>query len=407
MSNVDGVELRRAIQCVQSLESTVFIIVSKTFTTAETMLNAESAKKLILDMLLKKNKDPLLISRHFIAVSSNVQEISRFGIETKVHFWDWVGGRFSVWSAVGLGLAVAIGPEAFQEMLDGAHLMDEHFAHAPLEQNIPVMLALLDVWYRSFLEYKTHAIIPYEQALARFPAYLQQLMMESNGKGVQRRNPNHDPSKVPYNNNPTEDTEIDETTKDLCWDTCPVIWGEPGTNGQHAFFQLLHQGTDIVPCDFLVGLEPADGQVPDLHHHHLVANCFAQSSALAFGRPQPGQPLVSEEETVDQIRARMADPEYYRRFTGNRPSSTILYPRLTAKVLGALIAMYEHQVAVQGFLWNINSFDQFGVELGKVLAKDNLNLINEIKGDQEKVDPYARSLLTKYLGYNNKWNQQV
>jgi glucose-6-phosphate isomerase len=320
VSNVDGAHLTETLRALDPA-TTLFVIASKTFTTEETMMNARSARAWFLAAV----NSEAAVSRHFVAVSTNVDEVRGFGIdpENMFVFWDWVGGRYSLWSSIGLPIAIAAGYDRFEQLLEGGYRMDEHFRTAPLERNLPVTLALLGIWYTDFLGAATHAILPYDQYLQRLPAYLQQLDMESNGKRVTR---DGDEVGVP---------------------TGPIVWGEPGTNGQHAFYQLLHQGPRLVPCDFLVAAEPHHG-LPG-HHETLLANCFAQSEALAFGRPQADTP--------------------HRVFPGNRPSTTFVYRQLDPKVLGMLIALYEHKVFVMGTIWNINSFDQWGVELGKQLAK--------------------------------------
>jgi glucose-6-phosphate isomerase len=320
VSNVDGAHLSETLRGLQPA-TTLFIVASKTFTTEETMLNARSARQWFMDSA----RSEAAVARHFVAVSTNGGEVRRFGIDADnmFVFWDWVGGRYSLWSSIGLPIAIAAGYHRFEQMLEGAHLMDEHFRTTPIEDNIPITLALLGIWYTDFLGAETTAVLPYDQYLQRLPAYLQQLDMESNGKRVDR-----------------EGRTVDVPTG-------PIVWGEPGTNGQHAFYQLIHQGTRLVPCDFLVAAE-AHHSLPD-HHETLLANCFAQSEALAFGRPDADTP--------------------HRVFPGNRPSTTIVYRRLDPRTLGMVIALYEHKVFVMGALWNINSFDQWGVELGKQLAK--------------------------------------
>jgi glucose-6-phosphate isomerase len=320
VSNVDGAHLSETLRPLDPA-TTLFIIASKTFTTEETMLNARSAREWFTAAV----DGEAAIAKHFVAVSTNETEVRRFGIDpaNMFVFWDWVGGRYSLWSSIGLPVAIAIGYQRFTELLDGAHRMDEHFRTAPLAENIPITLALLGVWYTDFLGAETHAVLPYDQYLQRLPAYLQQLDMESNGKRVDR------------------DGQVVDVP------TGPVVWGEPGTNGQHAFYQLLHQGMRLVPCDFLIAAE-AHHDLRD-HHETLVANCLAQSEALAFGRPEADTP--------------------HRVFPGNRPSTTMVYRRLDPRTLGMLIAMYEHKVFVMGAIWHINSFDQWGVELGKQLAK--------------------------------------
>jgi glucose-6-phosphate isomerase len=328
VSNVDGSDLWEVLRTCDPA-STLFVVSSKTFTTLETLTNARSARQWLVDAL---GDDA--VARHFVAVSTNDDAVRAFGIDTTnmFGFWDWVGGRYSYDSAIGLSLMVAIGPEHFDEMLAGFREMDEHFRSAPFAHNLPVLLGLLGIWYRDFLDAQTAAVLPYSQELHRFPAYLQQLEMESNGKSV----------------------TLDG--RPVRWDTGAIVWGQPGTNGQHAFYQLLHQGTALVPCDFLVACEP--NHPLGTHHDLLVANCFAQTEALAFGK------------TADEVAAEGVAPELvaHRTFPGNRPSTTILFERLTPRTLGALVALYEHKVFTQGAIWRINSFDQWGVELGKVLA---------------------------------------
>src|SRR6478609_6967861 len=330
VSNVDGTDFAEATHDLDPAQ-TLFIISSKTFTTVETMTNAQTARQWALATL----RDEAAVAKHFVAVSTNADEVAKFGIDVMnmFGFWDWVGGRYSMDSAIGLSTMIAIGPTAFRDMLAGFHAMDEHFRTAPFEANLPVILGLLTVWYCDFFGAQTQAVLPYDQYLKRFPAYLQQLTMESNGKSVTL-----DGNKVNY-------------------DTSPIYWGEPGTNGQHSFYQLIHQGTPLVPCDFIAfarSLNPlAD------HHDLLVANVFAQTEALAFGR------------TPDQVRADGVPEELvpHKTFEGNRPSTTVLADELTPEILGTLIALYEHSVFTQGVIWDIDSFDQWGVELGKVLAR--------------------------------------
>ena len=330
VSNVDGTDFVEATRDL-SPDETLFIVCSKTFTTQETMANAQDARRWLLDAL----KDERAVAKHFVAVSTNAAEVAKFGIDTAnmFEFWDWVGGRYSYCSAIGLSLMIAIGPQGFRELLTGMHAMDEHFRTATFEKNLPVVLALVGIWYNNFFGSETVAILPYDQYLARFSAYLQQLDMESNGK----------------------QTDLDGRRVD--YQTGPIIWGQPGTNGQHAFYQLLHQGTKLVPCDFLgfnQTLNPLDA-----HHDLLMANFFAQTEAMAFGK------------TADEVRAEGVAETLvpHRTFEGNRPTNTILADRLTPEMLGKLVALYEHKVFVQGAIWRINSFDQWGVELGKVLAK--------------------------------------
>jgi glucose-6-phosphate isomerase len=337
VSNVDGTDFVEAVLDLDPAE-TLVIVASKTFTTLETMTNAQSARAWLLEAF---GGDVKAVAKHFVAVSTNAEEVARFGIDTAnmFGFWDWVGGRYSMDSAIGLSTLLAIGPENFRAMLDGFHQMDEHFRTAPFERNLPVLLGLLGVWYNDFFGAQTVAVLPYEQYLRRFPAYLQQLTMESNGKHVTL-----DGGRV------------------VC-DTGPIYWGEPGTNGQHSFYQLIHQGTRLIPCDFIAfaqALNPLGR-----HHDILLANVFAQSEALAFGK------------TSEQVKAE-GTPEWlvpHRVFEGNRPSNTILAERLTPETLGTLVALYEHSVFTQGVIWQIDSFDQWGVELGKVLAQ---RIISEV-----------------------------
>ncbi len=330
VSNVDDTDFTEAVHDLDA-EETLFIVSSKTFTTLETMTNAHTARAWMLDKLGGDEKG---IAKHFVAVSTNAAEVSKFGIDTAnmFGFWDWVGGRYSMDSAIGLSTMLAIGPEHFRAMLAGFHEMDEHFRTAPFERNLPVLLGLLTVWYANFFGTQTVAVLPYDQYLERFPAYLQQLTMESNGKSV----------------------TLDGTRVD--YETGPIFWGEPGTNGQHSFYQLIHQGTRLIPADFIGFLQPLN-PLGD-HHDLLTANLIAQTEALAFGR------------TADQVRVE-GTPEWlvpHRVFEGNRPSNTILAERLTPTTLGRLVALYEHSVFTQGTIWNLDSFDQWGVELGKVLA---------------------------------------
>jgi len=350
VSNIDGTHLAEAIRDLNA-EETLFIIASKTFTTLETMTNAMTARKWVLDALksLKPEAaDSEIVARHFVALSTNAEKVAEFGIDTNnmFEFWNWVGGRYSMPSAIGLALMVAIGPENFFAMLDGYHAMDQHFRSAPFEKNIPVILALLGVWYNNFFGAASHAILPYDQYLSRFAAYFQQGDMESNGKSV------------------TLDGEK------VNWQTGPIIWGEPGTNGQHAFYQLLHQGTKLVPADFIAFAKSHNpiGLTPKEHHFKLMANVFAQTEALAFGKTEAE---VRAEGVAEELVA-------HKVFEGNRPTNTILAEQLTPAVLGSLIAMYEHKIFVQGIIWNINSYDQWGVELGKVLAK---KILGELEAD--------------------------
>jgi len=337
VSNVDGAHLSDTLRSLHPA-TTLFTIASKTFTTQETMTNARSAR----EWFLQRAKDDAAIAKHFVAISTNDAEVKKFGIapENMFVFWDWVGGRYSLWSSIGLPIAIAAGFGHFEQILDGAHQMDEHFRTAPLEQNVPIVLGLLGVWYASVLGADSHAVLPYEQHLQRLPAYLQQLEMESNGKRVDR------------------DGHV------VDFQTSPIVWGEPGTNGQHAFFQLLHQGTRLVSTDFLVGIESHD-QLGD-HHRLLVANCIAQTEALMRGK--------TEEEAREELKAQglsaaaIDELAPHKVFPGNRPSTTIMYRKLGPRTLGMLLAMYEHRVFTMGAIWHINSFDQWGVELGKQLA---------------------------------------
>ena len=358
VSNVDGSDFAEAVHDLDPSE-TLFIISSKTFTTLETMTNAHSAREWSIAGLRGDEKS---VASHFVAVSTNAAEVAKFGIDTDnmFGFWDWVGGRYSMDSAIGLSTMLAIGPDNFRVMLDGFYQMDEHFRTAPFERNLPVLMGLLAVWYNDFFAAQTVAVLPYEQYLKRFPAYLQQLTMESNGKHV-----TFDGNKVAY-------------------DTGPIYWGEPGTNGQHSFYQLIHQGTRLVPCDFIA----FDKTLNPLGRHHdmLLANVFAQTEALAFGK------------TPEQVKAE-GTPEWlvpHRVFEGNRPSNTLLAERLTPETLGKLVALYEHSVFTQGVIWRIDSFDQWGVELGKVLAQ---RIIPELESKEEPTlshDSSTNHLIRRY-----------
>ena len=355
VSNVDGTDFAEAVHDLNA-DETLFLVASKTFTTLETMTNAHSAR----DWALASLKDDAAIAKHFVAISTNAKEVAKFGIDTEnmFGFWDWVGGRYSMDSAIGLSTMIAIGPENFRAMLAGFHEMDVHFRTTPFEKNLPVLLGLLSVWYTDFFDAQTVAILPYEQYLKRFPAYLQQLTMESNGKHVTL-----DGSHVTY-------------------ETGPVYWGEPGTNGQHSFYQLIHQGTRLIPCDFIgfyKTLNPLGR-----HHDMLMANVFAQAEALAFGK------------TAEQVKAEGVAEALvpHKVFEGNRPSNTILADVLTPAVLGKLVALYEHTVFTQGAIWNIDSFDQWGVELGKVLAT---RILGELEGSGElKHDSSTNRLIEQY-----------
>jgi len=362
VSNIDSTDFAEAVRDVDPAE-TLFIVSSKTFTTLETMTNADSARAWLIAGL---GGDPGAVAKHFVAVSTNTEAVSAFGIDTAnmFGFWDWVGGRYSMDSAIGLSTMLAIGPEHFRAMLGGFHEMDEHFRSTPFERNLPVILGLLTVWYSNFFDAQTVAVLPYEQYLKRFPAYLQQLTMESNGKQVT-----------------IEGQAVD-------YDTSPVYWGEPGTNGQHSFYQLIHQGTRLVPCDFIAfgeALNPLGS-----HHDLLIANVFAQGAALAFGKT--GEEAAAE-GTPDWLVP-------HRRFEGNRPSNTLLLPRLTPAALGTLVALYEHSVFTQGAIWGINCFDQWGVELGKVLAQ---RIAPELSGALEPApahDSSTNALIRRYRALN-------
>ncbi|MDZ4154748.1 glucose-6-phosphate isomerase [Methylicorpusculum sp.] len=357
VSNVDGTDFVEATRDLDP-EQTLFIICSKTFTTLETLTNASAAR----DWCLQTLGDPEGVRRHFVAVSTNAGEVSKFGIDTDnmFGFWDWDGGRYSMDSAIGLSTMIAVGPDHFRAMLDGFHEMDQHFRHTPFERNMPIVRALLKLWYNNFFAGQSVAVFPYCQYLKRFPAYLQQLTMESNGKHVTL-----DGSNVEYQ-------------------TAPIYWGEPGTNGQHSFFQLLHQGTRLIPCDF-IGFQQAPNPLGD-QHDLLMANCFAQTEALAFGKTEA-------EVKADGI------PDWlvpHRTFEGNRPSNTLLLEQLTPRTLGLLVALYEHSVFTQGVIWNIDSFDQWGVELGKVLAKTTAEELRAEAEQQLAHDSSTNALIRRY-----------
>ncbi len=364
VSNVDGADLADTLKGLNP-KTTLFIIASKTFTTAETMANARSALAWI-----KKAVGVKKAGSHFAALSTNLEATRAFGIsdDRTFGFWDWVGGRYSVWSAIGLSVMLAIGPARFRSFLEGAHIVDQHFCKAPLEKNIPVIMALLGIWYRNIWGFGTHAVLPYDNRLARFPAYLQQLDMESNGK------------------------HVDLAGKTVRTETGPVVWGEPGTNGQHAFYQLIHQGTDIIPCDFLVAAQPQE----KLGNHHLmlVANCLAQSEALMTGKTLEEVTAELKKNGLDEAAIEHLAP--HKVFEGNRPSNTFIYRKLTPKTLGMLIALYEHKVFVQGTIWDINSFDQWGVELGKVLAVEIQPFLSADKSPTKK-DSSTKGLVKAFL----------
>jgi glucose-6-phosphate isomerase len=338
VSNIDGTHLAEVLKKVNP-ETTLFIIASKTFTTQETLTNAVSAKRWFLEFA----RDEAEVAKHFVALSTNEPEVKKFGIDpaNMFEFWDWVGGRYSLWSAIGLSIALYIGMDNFEDLLAGAYEMDQHFQTAPFDKNLPVILALLGIWYNNFFNAETHAILPYDQYMHRFPAYFQQGDMESNGKSVTR-----DGNKIKYS-------------------TGPVIWGEPGTNGQHAFYQLIHQGTKLIPCDFIAPIE-THNPIGD-HHVKLLSNFFAQTEALMKGKTE--REARKELENMGLSKKKIKELLPHKVFEGNKPSNTILVKKITPKTLGSLIALYEHKIFVQGIIWNINSFDQWGVELGKQLAK--------------------------------------
>ncbi len=358
VSNIDATDFAEAVQDLDPAE-TLFIVSSKTFTTLETMTNAQTAREWLLKGL---GGDVKAVAKHFVAISTNTAKVSEFGIDTAnmFEFWDWVGGRYSMDSAIGLSTMLALGPDHFRALLRGFHEMDEHFRTAPFERNLPVLMALLAVWYNNFFGAQSVAVLPYEQYLKRFPAYLQQLTMESNGKHVT-----------------LDGTEVD-------YQTSPIYWGEPGTNGQHSFYQLIHQGTKLIPCDFIAFVEPLNpiGR----HHDLLLANVFAQSEALAFGK--------AAEEVREEGTAEWLVP--HRVFQGNRPTNTLLADRLTPETLGKLVALYEHAVFTQGAIWNIDSFDQWGVELGKALAQ---RIVPELENKKEPSlghDSSTNNLIRRY-----------
>ncbi|MEU3886615.1 glucose-6-phosphate isomerase [Streptomyces sp. NPDC029041] len=360
VSNVDGADLHEAVRDLDP-EQTLFVIASKTFTTIETVTNATSARTWLLDAL----GDDAAVAKHFVALSTNADKVAEFGIDTAnmFEFWDWVGGRYSYDSAIGLALMIAIGPDRFREMLDGFRIVDEHFRTAPAESNVPLLLGLLGIWYGNFHDAQSHAVLPYSHYLSRFTAYLQQLDMESNGKYVGRDG------------------------REVGWQTGPVVWGTPGTNGQHAYYQLIHQGTKLIPADFIGFARPVAELSEQLKAQHdlLMANFFAQTQALAFGK------------TPEEVRAEGVPEELvpHKTFKGDHPTTTVLAPELTPSVLGQLVALYEHKVFVQGAVWNIDSFDQWGVELGKVLAK---RVEPALTGDAgvEGLDASTQALVATY-----------
>ena len=366
VSNVDGAQIAETLSSLNH-DTTLFVVVSKTFTTQETMANASTARQ----WFLEKGGGESDIARHFVAVSTNREAVTAFGIDpaNMFEFWDWVGGRYSLWSAVGLSIALSVGMERFEELLTGAYEMDEHFRNAPLEKNIPVVLAMLGIWYGNFLGAGSHAVLPYDQSLHRLPAYLQQADMESNGKRVTRSGEAAD------------------------YVTGPVIWGEPGTNGQHAFYQLIHQGSRLVPCDFLAPIESL--RPVGRHHQLLLSNFFAQTEALMCGKTEQEVriELAASGLSKDKIEALVP----HKVFPGNRPSNSILFQQLTPKALGSLIAMYEHKIFVQSVIWDINAFDQWGVELGKQLAS---RILPELEGSEmvDSHDSSTNGLINYYKG---------
>ena len=367
VSNVDGTHIAETLKKVNP-ETTLVLVASKTFTTQETMTNAHSAR----DWLLAVAKDESAVAKHFVALSTNAKEVEKFGIDTAnmFEFWDWVGGRYSLWSAIGLSIALSIGFEQFEQLLSGAHAMDNHFRQAPVEKNIPTILALIGIWNSNFLGAETEALLPYDQYLHRFAAYFQQGNMESNGKYVGR-----DGKVVNYQ-------------------TGPIVWGEPGTNGQHAFYQLIHQGTKIIPCDFIA---PAQTHNPlSDHHEKLLSNFFAQTEALAFGKSKQAveEEFLAAGKSLESVKEIVP----FKVFTGNKPTNSILLQKITPYSLGALIAMYEHKIFVQGVIFNIYSFDQWGVELGKQLAN---RILPELKGSEsvESHDSSTNGLINQYKAW--------
>ncbi|WP_374625532.1 glucose-6-phosphate isomerase, partial [Devosia sp.] len=364
VSNVDGAHMHDTLKRLDP-RRTMFIVASKTFTTDETMTNAASARAWIANAL-----GEAAVPEHFAALSTNLKACADFGIKAEriFGFWDWVGGRYSVWSAIGLPVAIAVGFDTFEAFLQGAYEMDQHFLKTRLEKNLPVIMGLLGVWYRNAWGFSTHAVLPYDQRLSRFAAYLQQQDMESNGKSVTLAG------------------------KPVDYPTGPIIWGEPGTNGQHAFYQLIHQGTDVIPVDFLVAAQPHEAMPP--HHDKLVANVFAQSEALMLGKSKDEVVAELTAQGLDKARIKALTP--HKLFPGNRPSNTLIYPKLTPERLGSLVALYEHKVFVQGTIWGVNSYDQWGVELGKQLAKA---LLPKVQGTEKATghDSSTRGLVDAYL----------
>jgi glucose-6-phosphate isomerase len=364
VSNIDSTHITETLKWL-SPETTLFLIASKTFTTQETMTNAHTARKWLLDSA----EDESYVKNHFVALSTNENEVKKFGIapENMFVFWDWVGGRYSLWSAIGLSIACSVGFKCFIELLEGGHAMDRHFRESPFEKNIPVNLALIGIWYNNFYDAQSHAILPYDQYLNRFAAYFQQGDMESNGK------------------------YIDRNGKKVSYQTGPVIWGEPGTNGQHAFYQLIHQGTKLIPCDFIA---PSISHNPVGDHHEiLLSNFFAQTEALMKGKTEEEAEAELRAEGKSEVEIKKLAP--FKTFSGNRPTNSILFKKLTPRTLGSLISMYEHKIFVQGVIWNIFSFDQWGVELGKQLAK---TILHELAGDTQVTshDASTNGLINAY-----------
>lgn len=369
VSNIDATHLFQALSGLKP-QTTLFIIASKTFTTQETLTNAHSARR----WFLEQGGQEADIAKHFVAISTNPRAVSEFGIDpaNRFGFWDWVGGRYSLWSAIGLSIAISVGMDRFRELLAGAHAMDQHFLEAPLARNMPVILGLLGIWYHNFLGATAHAVLPYDQLLHRLPAYLQQLDMESNGKSVDRQG------------------------QAVAYSTGPIIFGEPGTNGQHAFYQLIHQGSHLIPCDFLA---PCQSHYPlGEHHEMLLANMLAQAEALMQGKSQ--DQVEHEMREAGHSPAEIAALAPHRVFAGNHPSNTLLFPKLDPKTLGMLLALYEHKVFVQGVIWNINSFDQWGVELGKQLAQQVLRDLRQ-SGPQTQHDASTQALIETVKRYRN------
>jgi len=367
VSNVDGTHIAETLKAVNP-ETTLFLIASKTFTTQETMGNAHSAR----DWFIENGGKDEDVAKHFAALSTNTEGVEKFGIDTKnmFEFWDWVGGRYSLWSAIGLSISLSVGYDNFVQLLEGAHAMDNHFKSAPLEQNLPATLALVGIWHNNFFEAETQAILPYDQYLHRFAAYFQQGDMESNGK------------------------HVDRNGKDVDYQTGPVIWGEPGTNGQHAFYQLIHQGTKLIPCDFIA---PAQSHNPlGEHHNMLLSNFFAQTEALMNGKTEAV--VIDELKKAGKTDEEISKIAPFKVFEGNRPTNSILVKKITPHTLGSLIAMYEHKIFVQGIIWNIYSFDQWGVELGKQLAG---KILPELKDDSEVTshDSSTNGLINQYKAW--------